>query len=138
MTAAEQERARQRRRNWTPEQRERNRARLRVENETTEQRLARAIKSRLWGALRQRKINHSCGLALKYLGCTLAELKSHLEARFQPMMSWDNYGSWHIDHVVPFAKFDLTDMEQLVLACHYTNLQPLWGHINCQKSKKGC
>lgn len=61
-----------------------------------------------------------------------------LQARFQPGMSWMNYGSWHIDHVMPVAVFDTTDPLQCLVMCHYTNLQPLWGHQNLAKAGKIC
>lgn len=53
-------------------------------------------------------------------------------------MSWDNHGfsTWHVDHKVPLAAFDLTDTEQLTKACHYTNLQPLWAHDNMSKGAR--
>lgn len=64
------------------------------------------------------------------------ELRAHLEAQFQAGMSWDNYGEWHIDHIKPLASFDLEDTDQLKLACHYTNLQPLWAKDNLSKGAK--
>ncbi len=53
-------------------------------------------------------------------------------------MTWDNYGlyGWHIDHIKPLASFDLTDREQFLEACHYTNLQPLWAEENLSKGNK--
>lgn len=61
------------------------------------------------------------------IGCTIPQLRLHLESRFLPTMSWENYGTeWHIDHMKPCSSFDLTDIEQQKLCFHYTNLQPLW------------
>lgn len=62
----------------------------------------------------------------------------HLEAKFAPGMTWDNYGvdGWHIDHIMPLAAFDLTDEQQRQQACHYTNLQPLWAAENLAKGAK--
>ena len=76
------------------------------------------------------------GSAVRDLGCTIDELKRHLEAKFQPGMSWENYGKWHIDHKVAISKFDLTDLEQLKIACNYMNLQPLWAADNIRKSNR--
>lgn len=76
------------------------------------------------------------GSAVRDLGCTIPELVIHLEKLFQSGMTWSNHGQWHIDHITPLAVFDLTNREQLLQACHYTNLQPLWAKENQQKSKK--
>jgi hypothetical protein len=84
------------------------------------------------------KGNCKAGSAVRDLGCTIPELKSYLESKFQPGMSWDNYGfyGWHIDHIKPLSSFDLSDRKQLLEACHYTNLQPLWWTDNLSKSDK--
>lgn len=69
----------------------------------------------------------------KLLGCSIKQLKLHLESQFQPGMNWENYGEWHIDHIKPLSKFDLTIEEQLKTACHFSNLQPLWAIDNLRK-----
>jgi hypothetical protein len=63
-------------------------------------------------------------------------LKAYLEAKFKPGMSWDNYGEWHIDHIIPLNDFELTIREQFLDAVHYTNLQPLWKAENLSKGIK--
>lgn len=87
------------------------------------------LRSRLYKAI---KYGRQMG-ALQLLNCSIDELKVHLESKFQPGMTWDNYGKWHIDHIKPLASFDLTDIEQLKEACKYTNLQPLWAKDNMKK-----
>jgi len=90
------------------------------------------LRSRLGKCLtRQTK----AGSAVRDLGCTLLELKLHLERRFTSGMAWGNYGprGWHIDHIVALASFDLCDPEQFKQAVHYTNLQPLWAKDNYTK-----
>lgn len=76
--------------------------------------------------------------AVDELGCTLSEVRAHLESKFLPGMNWDNHAlkGWHIDHIYPLSKFDLTNEEQFKQACHYTNLQPLWAKVNQSKSAK--
>jgi hypothetical protein len=98
-------------------------------------RLACLLRARLKGAL---KYNKKVGSAVRDLGCSLADLRAHLETQFQPGMTWENQGyrGWHIDHIRPLASFDLTDHEQVKLACHYTNLQPMWGVENMSKGAK--
>jgi hypothetical protein len=95
--------------------------------------LKRYLRTRLYGALKKQ---YKTGSAVKDLGCTIAELKQHLESKFQPGMTWDNYGKWHIDHICPLASFNLKDREQLLIVCNYTNLQPLWAKDNIQKRDK--
>ena len=73
---------------------------------------------------------------MELLGCTGIELANHLEKQFQPGMTHDNYGKWHIDHIRPIASFDLSDPEQEQECFHYTNLQPLWAEDNLSKGHK--
>ena len=72
------------------------------------------------------------------IGCTVTELRQHLEVQFIDGMTWDNYGrhGWHVDHIRPCASFDLTDPEQQRQCFHYTNLQPLWAVDNIRKGAK--
>ena len=67
------------------------------------------------------------------VGMDWPSLKEHLENQFTESMTWDNYGEWHIDHIQPLSKFNLSDDKQLNIACHYTNLQPLWAEDNIRK-----
>ena len=97
--------------------------------------LSKLLRNRLQKSLKNK---WKSGSAIKDLGCTIDELKTHLESKFQLGMTWDNWGfeGWHIDHIKPLASFDLTDREQFLIACHYTNLQPLWAKDNMAKSDK--
>lgn len=106
-------------------------------------RFATNINFKLSHCLRRRnnnaiKNNQKSGSAVKDLGCTIAELKFHLESKFHPGMTWDNWGNngWHIDHIVPLSSFDLTDREQFLKACHYSNTQPLWAIDNMKKGNR--
>ena len=101
-------------------------------------RLATDIQFRLRKNLRSRistvlKGKSKLGSAVRDLGCSMEFLKEYLESKFQLGMTWNNYGKWHIDHIKPLINFDLTIKEQLLLACHYTNLQPLWANDNWSK-----
>lgn len=97
--------------------------------------LRQILRSRLTKAISR---DYKTGSAVRDLGCTIAELKTYLELLFQPGMSWDNWipDGWHIDHIKPLASFDLTNREQFLQACHYTNLQPLWAEENLSKKDK--
>lgn len=75
---------------------------------------------------------------LKYIGCSLDELKKHLEKKFRQGMNWDNNTNegWHIDHILPVSSFDHSNEEQIGKCWHYSNLQPLWAMDNYRKSDK--
>lgn len=104
------------------------------------------LRSRLYCAtqdqLRTGKFKHTrkVGSAVRDLGCSVPELKVHLEALFQPGMTWKNWGlgadCWHIDHIKPLRSFDLTDRAQFLKAAHFSNLQPLWERDNLSKGGK--
>lgn len=71
---------------------------------------------------------------MKYLGCTGAELKLHLESMFLDGMSWDNYGTvWHVDHKIPLSWFDMNHEGDRKTALCYTNLQPMFALENIRK-----
>jgi len=97
--------------------------------------LRHILRGRLETALKNRS---KVGSAVKDLGCTIGQLMDHLQKQFQPGMSWSNHGlfGWHIDHIKPLSSFNLENREELLEACHYTNLQPLWAEINLEKGSK--
>jgi hypothetical protein len=66
------------------------------------------------------------------LGCDMEFLKQHLERSFLDGMTWENYGDWHVDHIIPISS--ATTEEDMVRLCHYENLQPLWAIDNIRKS----
>ena len=70
----------------------------------------------------------------KILGADWDVVKSYFESKFKDGMSWDNQGLWHIDHIIP--KSMATCEEDIIRLNHYTNLQPLWGKDNLDKSDK--
>jgi uncharacterized protein (DUF849 family) len=72
----------------------------------------------------------------EYLGCSIAELRSHLASKFLTGMTWENRHLWHIDHIRPCASFDLTDTIQQRACFHFTNLRPLWALDNIRKGRR--
>ena len=94
------------------------------------QRIRKSVASRMWAALKG--IHRGSGLfsRLPY-GCD--ELMAHLESRFLPGMSWENYGKWHIDHKKPCALFNLADPSEFDECWSLGNLQPLWADDNIRK-----
>lgn len=71
---------------------------------------------------------------LKIIGIDAARLKSFIESQFIDNMSWDNIGSWHIDHFIPIKTAKtISDVNRL---SHYSNLRPMWAIDNLKKSSK--
>lgn len=70
------------------------------------------------------------------VGCSWNELRTYISSKFQEGMTWENYGKWHVDHIKPCASFDFSDVTQLRICFHYSNLQPLWAKDNLKKGGK--
>jgi hypothetical protein len=97
-------------------------------------RIAKSLRTRLWHSV---KNGQKIGSAVEDLGCSIDEFRFYLEKQFNSGMTWENWGRglgrWHIDHIVPLSWFDLKNREQLLSACNYKNLQPLWSEENLSK-----
>jgi len=114
-------------------------------NENRRQRMKNSIQCQIrqgcsiyiLGALKRQNVRKT-DKTLQLLGCSIKELKLHLEKQFKPGMSWNTHRlfGWHIDHIKPCSLFDLTKKEEQQKCFHYTNLQPLWWYENLQKSNK--
>ena len=77
-----------------------------------------------------------CKSTIELLGCSAEYCWNHLEQQFKPGMTRDNYGLWHVDHILPCVSFDLSNPKQQKKCFHYTNLQPLWAVDNMKKGAK--
>ena len=73
------------------------------------------------------------------VGYTVLDLMLMLEKEFRDGMCWENYGkAWHMDHVIPLAKFkyDSPEDSEFKKAWALGNLQPLLIEENRRKSTK--
>jgi hypothetical protein len=68
------------------------------------------------------------------LGYTPCDLARHMERQFVRGMGWDNFGKWHIDHIVPISTADTKD--DVVRLNQLSNLRPLWREANLAKLDK--
>jgi hypothetical protein len=71
---------------------------------------------------------------MEIVGLDKEEFKSYIQNKFTEGMSWDNYGKWHLDHIIPLC--NAKDENEALLLNHYTNLQPLWAEDNLRKNRK--
>jgi len=73
---------------------------------------------------------------IELLGCSISHLRWHLESQFTEGMTWENYGKWEIDHILPCASFNILDPAHQRQCFHWTNLQPLLAIDNMRKGGK--
>ena len=104
-------------------------------------RIAAILRATLRGSLinQRRGGDFKAGARVRAIvGCRKGDLIAHIEARFLPGMSWENYGrnGWEIDHIRPCASFDLTRHADVLSCFHYTNLRPLWRDDNRSKGRR--
>ena len=98
-------------------------------------RLRRNLRLRLYEYIKYNK-GKKYGSMQELLGCDWIKFKKHIESKFVKNMNWNNYGDWHIDHIIPISKFNLLIKSEQFKACNYKNLQPLWRIDNILKSDK--
>lgn len=91
------------------------------------------MRSRLYIAFKKKDWKKGCKTS-EILGCTPEEAKIHIESKFKTGMTWENYGKWHIDHIIPLCS--AKNEEEIAKLCHYSNLQPLWASDNIRKRGK--
>ena len=141
----EKAKANSRNRDWSKKKisakawREKNRDKIRVydakRRSTPHGRIDDAMSSGIRQALKREKGN--CHWP-ELVGYTVEELKKHLEKQFTQGMTWDNYGEWHIDHIIPKSAYNYTTPKDIdFLRCwDLRNLRPMWGSLNISKHDK--
>lgn len=91
------------------------------------------LRARFRQSLTAKNLNKQKSVA-KLIGISLPEFKKYIEKQFQSGMSWENSGSFHIDHKIPLDSANTE--KELYDLWHYTNLQPLYPKDNLTKSYK--
>ncbi len=91
------------------------------------------LRTRCYLAFKKIKENKPCKTE-KILGASFFEVKNHIQKQFKDGMNWSNMGrgGWHIDHIKPLALAKTKD--DLLILCHYSNLQPIWEKENLKKN----
>jgi len=62
----------------------------------------------------------------KLAGCSREQYRNHIASQFKKGMSYDNYGDWQINHIVPKRAFYGELKDYLAVFYWYGNAQPLW------------
>lgn len=141
--ASHLEQARERNRNcyrkWydkNPEEAKRTRmeSQRRLRNNNVGYRIGGCLRSRLTTAIKAQLAGKRIS-AVENLGCSMKDFMLYIESKWTQGMNWGNHGryGWHIDHIIPLSRFDLTDKKQQEKAVHFSNLQPLWAKDNLRK-----
>lgn len=101
-------------------------------------RMLHRIRSRVYSALAG--ISRSAR-TMSLIGCSIEELKEHLQKTAEmnypnTYFNIDDYSGseWHIDHIKPCSRFDLTKEEDQRKCFHFSNLQMLRADDNMLKS----
>jgi len=101
------------------------------EREDPISKIIRNVRSRILTAIKN-KSKHT----IEYLDCNCRDYLKWLlnnDARY----TYENYGNeWHIDHVIPVSKFDITNHEEQLLAFNWRNTMPLSVKENLSKNNK--
>lgn len=120
---------------WQKENSEKRRLRLNERYKTEPNfRIAVLLRTRMLNALRNAQ---KFGAALDILGCSVEYFKEYIASKFKGNMTWENRGKvWHLDHIKPCAKFNLSDESQQRICFHYTNMQPLFVAENLVKGDR--
>jgi len=130
------EKSRLRTRQWHKDNKEKvNQYRKNKRNNNPEFKILSNLRKRLSFLLRK-QINSKTQQTIKYIGCSIEDIMIHLKNKYKEGMSFENYGEWHIDHILPCYSFDLSKEENLYKCFNYENLQPLWAKENREKSNK--
>lgn len=118
-----------------------------------ELRLRRNASKAIWQCLKNNGSSKNGHSILDFLPYSFAELKSHLEAQFEPWMNWDNWGAydletwddddsstwtWQIDHIIPHSEFKYKSMADIAFkeCWSLSNLRPLSSKENLEKGSK--
>jgi len=87
---------------------------------------AKIARTHLQRVISYAKLSKNKG-TFEILGYSAEEFKLCMESKFKEGMTWENYGaSWHVDHVIPVAMFDLEDLTDVALVNSLDNLEPLF------------
>lgn len=76
--------------------------------------------------------NGASSSKLELIGCTVDDLRQHIESQFRRGMTWEAFraGRIHIAHVTRLSQFDLDEPDDVTKAWTLSNLRPMWARDN--------
>lgn len=77
--------------------------------------------------------NKNGATSFSICGYSKDDLIERIESTFKSGMSWDNYGAWHIDHIVPVSLMVANGCEDPKIVNALSNLRAMWAEENIAK-----
>lgn len=96
-------------------------------------RFARATQKTIRYGFKRKGFN-KVGKTEEILGCSYDEFRKYIKSKFKEGMTFNNYGEWELDHIIPISSASTID--EVKKLNHYTNFQPLWKEENRRKGSK--
>lgn len=73
------------------------------------------------------------GKTFDLLGYNKQQFIERIESQFTDGMTWENYGDWHIDHIIPISELVACGVKEPSKINCLSNLRPLWAKDNLKK-----
>ena len=100
------------------------------EREDPKEKFKRYVRTRIYNCLKRNKNKRS----VDYLGCSNEEYFNYIMS-YNTDYTIENYGKiWHIDHVIPISKFDMSKDADTKIAFNWRNTMPLCKEQNLRKN----
>lgn len=102
------------------------------ERDEPKERFKRCVRTRIYNCLKNLKTKSH----IEYLGTSTNDYLDWIMT-YNSDYNLDNYGPvWHIDHVIPLSKFDLSNEEEQLIAFNWINTMPLAAKENLRKNNR--
>jgi hypothetical protein len=102
------------------------------ERDEPKEKFKRYVRTRIYNCLKV----HKAKSHIEYLGISTNDYLDWIMT-YNSDYNLDNYGPvWHIDHVIPLSKFDLSNEEEQLIAFNWRNTMPLDAKENLKKNNR--
>jgi hypothetical protein len=95
------------------------------------------LKNRIYKVIKENNLKFTFSYE-EIFRCSIEELEIYLKNKLIDNMTFENYGEWEVDHIIPVSSFDFSKKENIFKCFNYKNLQPLWKNENRSKFNKIC